>query len=165
VKGKTRFRLVSATEQDVGLIFRLIKDLAAYEKLADQVVATEQDLRTSLFGPRPAAEVIIGYAGNEPAGFAIYFQTFSTFKGRPGLYLEDLFVKPDWRRHGLGRMLLARLARIALDRGYGRLEWSVLDWNEMALRVYRAVGAVAMDDWTVYRLKGEALRSLAAEDE
>jgi GNAT superfamily N-acetyltransferase len=165
VKGTPpHFRLVSARESDVGMIFRLINDLAAYEKLADQVVATEDDLRTSLFGARPAAEVIIGYAGSEPAGFAIYFQTFSTFKGRPGLYLEDLFVKPEWRRHGLGRMLLARLARIAVDRRYGRMEWSVLDWNEMALRVYRAVGAVPMDDWTVYRLKDEALRHLAAED-
>lgn len=158
------FRLIAATEQDVPLIFQLIKALADYEQLADQFVATEADLRASLFGPRAAAEVIIGYAGDEPAGFAIYFQTFSTFKGRPGLYLEDLFVKPEWRRRGLGRMLLARLARIAVDRGYGRMEWSVLDWNETALRVYRSAGAIAMDEWTVYRLKGEALRRLAAED-
>lgn len=159
-----QFRLVSATEADLALIFQLIEDLAEYEKLADQLVATEEDLRAALFGPRPAAEVIIGYAGEQPAGFAIYFQSFSTFKGRPGLYLEDLFVKPQWRRHGLGRMLLARLARIAVERGYGRMEWSVLDWNEMALRVYRAVGAIAMDEWTVYRLKDDALRKLAAED-
>jgi GNAT superfamily N-acetyltransferase len=158
------FRLAPASETDVGLIFQLIRELAVYEKLADQVVATEGDLRAALFGPRPAAEVIIGYAGDDPAGFAMYFQTFSTFKGRPGLYLEDLFVKPEWRGRGLGRMLLARLARIAVERGYGRMEWSVLDWNEMALRVYRAVGARPMDEWTVYRLNGEALRNLADRD-
>jgi GNAT superfamily N-acetyltransferase len=156
------FRLAPATESDVGLILQLIRDLAVYEKLADQVVATEEDLRAALFGPRPAAEVIIGYAGGEPAGFAMYFQTFSTFKGKPGLYLEDLFVKPEWRGRGLGTLLLARLARIAVERGYGRMEWSVLDWNELALRVYRAVGARPMDEWTVYRLTGAALRDLAA---
>jgi GNAT superfamily N-acetyltransferase len=159
-----QFRLVQATENDAGLILQLIKDLAAYEKLSDQVSATEQDLRASLVGPRAAVEALIGYAGEEPAGFALYFQSFSTFNGRPGLYLEDLFVKPKWRRRGLGRMLLARLARIAVDRGYGRMEWSVLDWNEMALRVYRGVGAIPMDEWTVYRLKDDALRQLAAED-
>jgi GNAT superfamily N-acetyltransferase len=158
------FRLEQATERDVGLILQLIKDLAAYEKLADQVSATEEDLRASLFGPRAAAEALIGYAGGEAAGFAIYFQNFSTFNGRPGLYLEDLFVRPAWRRRGLGRLLLARLARIAVERGYGRMEWSVLDWNEMALKVYRAAGAVALDDWTVYRLKDDALRRLAGED-
>ena len=158
------FRLAPAVESDVPLILDLIRSLAEYEKMADQVSATEADLRAALFGPRPAAEVIIGHAGNTPAGFALYFQTFSTFRGRPGLYLEDIFVKPEWRKHGLGTMLLARLARIAVDRGYGRMEWSVLDWNEMALRVYRAVGARPMDEWTVYRLNGDALRQLAARD-
>ena len=113
---------------------------------------------------RPAAEVIIAYADDEPAGFALYFQSFSTFVGRPGLYLEDLFVKPEWRNQGLGRMLLARLARIAVERGYGRMEWSVLNWNEMALRVYRAAGARPLNDWTVYRLSGAELRDLAARD-
>jgi len=159
-----RFRLAPAVESDVALILELIKALAEYEQMADQVVITEADLGAALFGPRPAAEVIIGYAGDQPAGFALFFQTFSTFKGRPGLYLEDIFVKPEWRKHGLGTMLLARLARIAVDRGYGRMEWSVLDWNEMALRVYRAVGARPMDEWTVYRLNGDALRQLAARD-
>jgi GNAT superfamily N-acetyltransferase len=158
------FRLVPATEPDVPIILSLIKGLAEYEKLSDQVQATEADLRAALFGPFPAAEVVIGYAGDEPAGFALYFQTFSTFVGRPGLYLEDIFVKPEWRNKGLGRMLLARLARIAIDRGYGRMEWSVLNWNEMALRVYRGVGAEPMRDWTVYRLNGDALRSLASRD-
>ena len=158
------FRLAEATERDVPVILSLIKSLAEYEQLADQVECTTADLRASLFGPRPAAEVLIGYAGDEPAGFALYFQTFSTFVGRPGLYLEDIFVKPEWRKQGLGRMLLARLARIAVDRGYGRMEWSVLNWNETALRVYRAVGARPMNDWTVYRLNGAALRDLAAKD-
>ena len=158
------FRLAPAVESDVPLILELIKALAEYEQMADQVVITEADLTAALFGPRPAAEVIIGFAGDQPAGFALFFPTFSTFKGRPGLYLEDIFVKPEWRRHGLGTMLLARLARIAVDRGYGRMEWSVLDWNEMALRVYRAVGARPMDEWTVYRLNGDALRQLAARD-
>ena len=158
----TPFRLVSASEKDVGLILHLIKELAVYEKLAHEVMATEHDLRSSLFGADPAAEVVIAYAGDEAAGFAIFFQTFSTFVGRPGLYLEDLFVIPKWRGRGLGRQLLAHLARIAVERGYGRMEWSVLDWNELALRVYRAVGARPMDEWTVHRLTGDSLRTLAA---
>jgi GNAT superfamily N-acetyltransferase len=159
------FRLAAATRSDVPLILQLIRSLAEYENLADEAGATEADLERALFGPRPAAEVILGYAGAEPAGFALYFQTFSTFRGRPGLYLEDIFVKPEWRRQGLGQQLLARLARIAVERGYGRMEWSVLNWNETALRVYRAVGARPMNDWTVYRLNGAALRDLAAHDE
>jgi GNAT superfamily N-acetyltransferase len=158
------FRLAAATKSDVPLVLALIRRLAEYENLADEVVATEAGLEEALFGPRPAAEVILAYAGDEPAGFALYFQSFSTFVGRPGLYLEDIFVKPQWRRQGLGRMLLARLARIAVERGYGRMEWSVLNWNEMALRVYRAAGAVPMSDWTVYRLSGAALRDLADRD-
>ena len=158
------FRLEPATEADVPLILELIKGLAEYEQLADQVRATEADLRAALFGPKPAAEVIIGYADNEPAGFALYFQSFSTFVGRPGLYLEDIFVKPEWRKQGLGRQLLARLAHIAVERGYGRMEWSVLNWNEMALRVYRAAGARPLSDWTVYRLSGLELSALAGQD-
>jgi GNAT superfamily N-acetyltransferase len=158
------FRLAAATRSDVPLILQLIRLLAEYEQLAGEAVAREADLERALFGPRPAAEVILGYAGDEPAGFALYFQTFSTFKGRPGLYLEDIFVKPEWRRQGLAQQLLARLARIAVERGYGRMEWSVLNWNETALRVYRAVGARPMNDWTVYRLNGAALRDLAAKD-
>ena len=159
------FRLRTATESDAPLVLELIKALAEYEQLAHQVVATLDGLRAALFGPQPAAEVIIGYADEEPAGFALYFQTFSTFLGRPGLYLEDLFVKPEWRKQGLGRLLLARLARIAVERGYGRMEWSVLNWNEVALGVYRGVGAKPMSDWTVYRLDGAALRELAARDD
>ena len=158
------FSLAAATRSDVPLILQLIRLLAEYEQLADEAVATEDDIERALFGSRPAAEVIIAYAGDEPAGFALYFQSFSTFLGRPGLYLEDIFVKPEWRKQGLGRMLLARLARTAIERGYGRMEWSVLNWNETALRVYRAVGAKPMNDWTVYRLNGAALRDLAAQD-
>jgi GNAT superfamily N-acetyltransferase len=158
------FRLATATKSDVPIILQLIRLLAEYEKMVDEAVATEADLERALFGSRPAAEVIIAYAGDEPAGFALYFQSFSTFLGRPGLYLEDIFVKPEWRKQGLGRMLLSRLARIAVDRGYGRMEWSVLNWNEMALRVYRTAGAKPMSDWTVYRLTGSALQDLAARD-
>jgi GNAT superfamily N-acetyltransferase len=158
------FRLAHATIDDVPVILSLIKALADYEQLANQVRATEADLRAALFGPKPAAEVILAYAGAEPVGFALYFQSFSTFVGRPGLYLEDLFVKPEWRKQGLGRVLLSRLAHIAVERGYGRMEWSVLNWNEMALRVYRAAGARPLSDWTVYRLSGAELRNLAARD-
>ena len=157
----SRFRLDPATERDLPLLLRFIKELAAYEKLADEVVATEEVLRASLFGPHPAAEAVIAYAGGEPVGFAIYFQTFSTFLGRPGLYLEDLYVPPAWRGHGIGRLLLAYVAGVALDRKYGRMEWSVLDWNELALGVYRRIGARAMNEWTVHRLTGDAIRRLA----
>lgn len=158
------FRLAHATIDDVPVILSLIKALADYEQLANQVRATEADLRAALFGPQPAAEVILAYAGAEPAGFALYFQSFSTFVGRPGLYLEDIFVKPEWRKQGLGRMLLSRLAHIAVERGYGRMEWSVLNWNEIALRVYRAAGARPLSDWTVYRLSGAELTDLASRD-
>ena len=154
------FRIERATERDVPLILELIKDLAEYEKMADLVAATETTLRESLFEKR-AAEVIIGYAGDEPAGFALYFQSFSTFLGVPGLYLEDLFVSPKFRRHGLGRALLVELAKIAVDRGYGRVEWTVLDWNELAIGFYRKIGARSMDEWKLFRLTGDSIRALA----
>jgi GNAT superfamily N-acetyltransferase len=125
------------------------------------VTATEAGLRESLFGPKPAAEVLIAWAGPEAVGFAVYFQNYSTFLGRPGIYLEDLFVLPQWRRQGHGRRLLAEIARIAMERSCGRLEWAVLDWNEPALQFYRSLGAKAMDEWTVYRLTGDAIRKLA----
>ena len=157
-----QLRLEVATERHLPLILRFIKELAEYEKLAHEVVATEEGLRASFFGPRPAAEAVIAYAGDEPVGFAIYFQTFSTFLGRPGIYLEDLFVTPAWRGHGFGRRLLAHVARVAVDRGYARMEWSVLNWNELALGVYRKIGARPMTEWTVQRLTGAALRDLAA---
>jgi GNAT superfamily N-acetyltransferase len=154
-----------ATERDLSLILAFITDLATYEELSHEVSATEAGLRAALFGPRPAAEVIIGEVDGQPVGFAVFFQSFSTFVGQPGLYLEDLFVRPEWRGRGFGTRLLAHLARMALDRGYGRMEWSVLDWNETALRVYRRIGARALDEWTVQRLTGDGLRRLAAGPE
>ena len=154
------FRIERATERDLALILRLIKDLAEYEKMADVVAATEATLRESLFEKR-AAEVIIGYAGDEPAGFALYFQSFSTFLGVPGLYLEDIFVSPKFRRHGLGQALLVELAKIAVDRGYGRVEWTVLDWNELAIGFYKKIGARSMDEWRLFRLSGDSIRELA----
>ncbi len=159
--GRMSFRIAPATERDVPLILRLITQLAEYERLAHAVTATEAGLKGTLFSSDPVAEVVIGYAGEEPAGFAVYFRTFSTFLARPGLYLEDLFVLPAWRRRGLGRQLLAHLARVAVERGYGRLEWSVLNWNELALSLYREVGAQPMNEWTVHRLTGPSLEALA----
>ena len=151
----------AATVGDVSLILGFIRELAAYERLSDEVVATEASLASTLFGPRPAAEVLIAELDGAPVGFALFFTSYSTFLGRPGIYLEDLFVRPDARGRGIGRDLLARIARIALDRGCGRLEWSVLDWNVDAIGFYEKVGAVAMDDWTTYRLTGEDLARLA----
>jgi GNAT superfamily N-acetyltransferase len=156
-------RIERATARDVSLILSLIKALAEYERLADQAVATEADLRESLFGPQARAEVAIAHAGEEAVGFAVWFHNYSTFLGRAGLYLEDLFVVPQWRGRGIGRQLLAYVARIAVARGCGRMEWSVLNWNELAIRFYRRMGARAMDEWTVYRVTGEALTQLAGE--
>lgn len=155
-------RLESAVERDVPLILTFIRELADYEKMAQEVVATEHDLQSALFGPDAVASAIIAYAGTEPAGFALYFFSFSTFLGKPGVYLEDLYVTPAWRRHGIGRMLLARLAKTAVERGCGRMEWSVLNWNELALGVYKAIGARPLDAWTVQRLTGPDLLALAA---
>jgi ribosomal protein S18 acetylase RimI-like enzyme len=154
------FRIERATERDVPLVLKLIKDLADYEKLAHMVAATEATLRESLF-EKHAAEVIIGYAGDEPAGFALYFQTFSTFLGVPGMYLEDIFVAPKWRRQGLGQALLVQLAKIAVERGYGRVEWTVLAWNELAIGFYKKLGARPMDEWTLFRLTGSSIDRLA----
>ena len=153
-----------ATVDDVALIAELVRDLAEYERLADAAVATEDGLREQLFGERPAAEVLIAEADGEPAGFALFFHTFSTFLGKRGLYLEDLFVRPAFRGLGLGKHLMAALARIAVQRDCGRFEWSVLDWNEPAIAFYRKLGAVGMDEWTVQRLEGDALRALASHD-
>ena len=163
MSSSSEFRIEAATESDIPLILTFIKGLAQYEGLAHEVVATEENLRDSLFGPRASAEVVMGYSGTEPAGFAVFFHNYSTFLGRSGLYLEDLFVLPEWRGRGLGRALLGYVARIAVARGYGRLEWSVLDRNEPAIRFYRALGARAMDEWTIYRLTGEALEQLSGE--
>ena len=157
------FRIERATERDVPVILQLVKGLAEYEKLSDEVRATEDGLRHSLFGPRPSAEVVIGYAGDEPAGFALFFQNYSTFLARPGIYLEDLFVKPEWRGHGYGRQLLAHLATLAVERGCGRLEWAVLDWNEPAIGFYKSLGAKPMHEWTVFRVTGDGLNQLASQ--
>jgi GNAT superfamily N-acetyltransferase len=153
-----------ANADDVPLIAQLIRDLAEYERLAHAAVATDDGLREQLFGERPAAEVLIAEADGEPAGFALFFHTFSTFLGKRGLYLEDLFVRPAFRGLGLGKHLMAALARIAVKRGCGRFEWSVLDWNAPAIGFYRALGATAIDEWTVHRLEGDALRALASHD-
>ena len=150
-----------ATVDDVGLIFDFICQLADDENIGDEVVADEDQLRQSLFGERRVAEVVIASYEGEPAGFALFFHNFSTFLGRPGIYLEDLFVIPELRGHGIGKILLSYLARLAVERGCGRLEWCVLDWNEPAIRFYERLGAQAMDEWTVYRVSGDTLEKLA----
>jgi GNAT superfamily N-acetyltransferase len=151
----------SATEQDVPLILVFIKALAEYERLADACVATEEGLRETLFGARPYAECVIARWKGEPAGFALFFHNYSTFLARPGIYLEDLFVNPSFRGHGIGKALLRHLAKLALERNCGRLEWSVLDWNESAIGFYKSLGAEPLDDWTIFRVKGDALKRLA----
>jgi GNAT superfamily N-acetyltransferase len=158
----TTFTIAPASERDVPTILRMIKALAEYERLDHAVTATEDRLQRTLFGPNPAAEVLMAYAGQQPAGFALFFHNYSTFLGQRGVYLEDLFVVPEWRGHGLGRQLLSRLAAISLERDCGRLEWSVLDWNAPAIGFYRKLGALPMDDWTIMRVTGEPLQRLAA---
>jgi Acetyltransferases len=153
--------IVQATERDVPIVLQMIKDLAEYERMSDLVTATEDGLRATLFGSRPAAEVVIAKAGETPAGFALFFHNYSTFVGKPGLYLEDLFVRTEWRGQGVGRALLSHLAKIAIQRDCGRFEWTVLDWNEPAIGFYRKLGAVPMDDWTIFRITGDALTRLA----
>lgn len=153
--------LKMATEQDVPLILTFIKALAEYERLADAVIATEDGLRQTLFGERPYAECVIARFKGQPAGFALFFHNYSTFLGRPGIYLEDLFVKPEHRGQGVGRALLQFLARLAQERNCGRLEWSVLDWNESAIGFYKSLGAIPLDEWTIFRVKDEALSRLA----
>jgi len=155
-------RIERATERDVPVILAMIRALADYERMSDQVTATEAGLREALFGARPGAEVLIAYVGDRPAGFALFFHNFSTFLGQRGLYLEDLFVVPERRGGGVGRSLLEALARIAVERGCGRFEWAVLDWNEPAIGFYTRLGARSMDEWTVFRLTGDGLRRLAA---
>jgi len=156
------FTIRPALEQDTALILEFIKALAAYEKLPDQVTATEETLRQSLF-VRRAAEVIIGELHGKPVCFALFFHNFSTFQGLPGLYLEDLFVNEQHRGHGFGRRMLAYLAKLARERNCGRFEWICLDWNESALEVYRKLGAIPMEDWTIQRMEGTPLTALAEE--
>jgi len=154
------FEIREATESDVPLILQFIRDLAEYEKLAHLVVASEEKLHATLFGSSPFAEVVIAEEDETPAGFAIFFHNYSTFLGQQGIYLEDLFVKPEYRGRGYGKALLARLAQIARARDCGRVEWAVLDWNEPSIAFYKSLGARAMDDWRTFRLTGEALERL-----
>ena len=157
----TDLRFVPAQEKDVPLVLKMIRALAEYARLAHEVVATEADLRNMLFGPRPGPEVVFAYDGKDPVGFALFFHNFSTFLGRPGIYLEDLFVIPEARGRGIGGKLLSHVAALAVARGCERLEWSVLDWNEDAIRFYRKIGARPKDEWVLYRLAGPGLRQLA----
>jgi GNAT superfamily N-acetyltransferase len=151
----------AAAPADVPLILSFIRELAVYERLEHEVVATEADVRAALFGPHPHAEVALACRDGSPVGFALYFHTFSTFVGKPGIYLEDLFVRPEARGLGAGKLLFAYLARTALERGCARLDWAVLDWNEPSIGFYRGLGAIAQDEWTTYRLDGAALEQLA----
>lgn len=154
-------RIESAEEKDIPLILTFIKELAQYERMSDQCVATEDLLREALFGKKKFAEVVIAYYDNEPAGFELFFHNFSTFLARPGIYLEDLFVFPRFRGKGIGKALLVYLARIAKERNCGRFEWAVLDWNEPSIAFYKKLGAIPLDDWTTFRIAGKALDMLA----
>ena len=154
-------RIHDATEDDAPLILRFIQGLAEYERLP--IIADESSVREMVRQPEPRTHVLIAYCDNQPAGFALWFHNYSTFVGRPGLYLEDLFVFPEWRGRGVGRQLLAHLAQTAVSRRCGRMEWSVLNWNESAIGFYQKLGAQALADWTLYRLSGDALVKLAAE--
>jgi GNAT superfamily N-acetyltransferase len=154
-------RIIPAKESDVPLILELIRALAEYEKLAHTVVATEERLRATLFGARPSAEVLLAYDGAECAGFALFFMNYSTFLARPGIWLEDLFVKPHARSRGIGLALLKKLAAIARERECGRMEWAVLDWNTPSIEFYKKLGAVPMDEWTMFRITGAELERLA----
>jgi len=148
--------------EDVPSVVKLVHELADYERAADECALTDEQLRAALFGPSPALFGFVAELDGEVVGFALWFLNFSTWRGTHGIYLEDLYVRPEHRGHGFGRLLLARLARECVERGYSRLEWSVLDWNEPALGFYRRIGAVAMDGWTVHRLDGDALSALGA---
>ena len=150
-----------AEAHELPLVLEFIRELAVYERLEDEVQATTADLAVALFGPRPFAEVVFACLEGEPVGFALFFQNFSTFLGKPGIYLEDLFVRPQARGHGIGRRLLAWLARTTLERGCARLDWAVLDWNLPSIGFYRSLGAVAQDQWTTMRVSGAALERLA----
>ncbi|WP_436637710.1 N-acetyltransferase family protein [Microbaculum sp. FT89] len=160
-----RIAIRPAWPGEAGLVLSFIRELAEFEKLGDEVTASEQRIDRALFGPMPRAFCDIAEWEGEPAGFALWFYNFSTFRGQHGIYLEDLFVKPGFRGKGIGKALLARLARRCVEEGLGRLEWWVLDWNEAAIDVYRSLGAEAMDEWTVFRLSGEALDRLAGQVE
>ena len=158
---KDEFEIRDAVLTDIPIILQLIRDLATYERAPDDVVATEEGLREVLFGSEPSAKVVLAFCCDHAVGFAVYFLNFSTWLGRPGLYLEDLFVKPEQRGHGYGRALLVHLAQIAQKRGCGRMEWAVLDWNEPAIQFYKSIGAAPNEEWTVYRLTRDGIAKLA----
>ena len=158
-----KFEIRKANVSDASIILGFIRELAEYEKLLDQVVATEESLKETLFGKKPFAEVIIGEVNSQPVAFAIFFHNYSTFLGKPGLYLEDLYVNQEWRGHGFGKIMLSYLAKIAVERNCGRMEWWVLDWNEPAIEFYKKIGARPMSEWTVQRLEGDSLKKLAKE--
>jgi GNAT superfamily N-acetyltransferase len=158
-----RVRISRATERDVPLILQFIRELAEYERAPDEAVATVEGLTAALFGDQPQAEVLLAHFDGEPAGFALFFYNFSTWTGKRGIYLEDIFVRPPLRRHGIGAALFREIAAIAVERDCPRLEWAVLNWNELAINFYKKIGATAKDDWTTFRLSGETLRSLAGE--
>jgi GNAT superfamily N-acetyltransferase len=162
---QSNFEIRPARVEDVPVILGLIRELATYERAPDEVTATEEQLVDVLFGEKRVAEVLLAFEGKSPVGFAVFFHNFSTWLGRPGLYLEDLFVKPDKRGKGYGRALLVDLAKIARERVCGRMEWAVLNWNEPAIKFYRALGAKPLDQWTVYRLTGDGITRLAESDE
>jgi len=161
LKALLNFTIQNATANDLPTILCLIRELAAYERAPNDAVATEEGLREVLFGERPAAEVLIVREGEAAVGFAVFFHNFSTWLGRPGLYLEDLFVRPEDRGKGYGRALLVRLAQIAQERGCGRMEWAVLDWNEPAIKFYRTLGAAPNEEWTIFRLTRDKIAKLA----
>ncbi|MFZ3375011.1 MAG: GNAT family N-acetyltransferase [Chthoniobacterales bacterium] len=152
-----------ATVADIPIILDLIRELATYERAPTEVTAAEEELVDVLFGPRPAAEVLLAFEEETPVGFAVFFRNFSTWLGRPGLYLEDLFVRPEQRGKGYGRALLVHLAKIAHERGCGRMEWAVLDWNEPAIQFYKKLGAAPLDEWTVFRLTRDGIAKLAGK--
>jgi GNAT superfamily N-acetyltransferase len=161
---QNNFEIRPARVEDVPVILGLIRELATYERAPDEVTATEEQLVDVLFGEKPVAEVLLAFEGKSPVGFAVFFHNFSTWLGRPGLYLEDLFVKPDKRGKGYGRALLVDLAKVARDRGCGRMEWAVLDWNEPAIKFYRSLGAKPMEEWTVFRLTRDGIAKLAQSE-
>ena len=162
VSDASQTRIEPARPADVPLLLELIHELAVFEKLEHEAQASPEELSRHLFGPQPRAEAVVAFHAGEPAGFALFFHNFSTFLGKPGLYLEDLYVRPACRGRGIGEGLLRHLAGLALERGCGRFEWSVLDWNREAIEFYRRLGAVPMDEWTVHRVSGPALAALAA---
>jgi GNAT superfamily N-acetyltransferase len=161
LNGSPELSVRRATANDVALVLGFVRELAEYERLSHLVTATEPTLREALFGAHPGAEVLLAFEAAAPVGFAVYFHNFSTFLGKHGLWLEDIYVKPEFRRKGYGRMLLLHVARIAHERGCGRFEWAALDWNVPAVEFYKSLGAVPLDDWTIFRVTGEALGRLA----